>query len=161
MNIIDKFSEWAEQNDWKLVPENEKFDLSVHPILREYDLKVSPLFCEFITRFAEIVNADETKWFFCARDFKTPENEDEFAWDEFRTLSLEYADGNEERSQIEEFWREHLPFLMTVGTGYEYWALDLTDGKIVNGYEPIFEETTVAADSFGEFLEKIVNGDIL
>lgn len=161
MNIIDKFALWAEQNVWKIVPETESIDLSTHPILKEYSLENSPLFREFITRFAELVNHNETVWVLCARDFKDSKSEEEFAWDEFRTISLEHADDNEERSQIEEFWRGHLPFLMAVGVGYEYWALELESGKIVNGYEPIFEETTVTADSFGEFLEKVMNGETL
>ncbi|HAA6491845.1 TPA_asm: hypothetical protein GGA09_01575 [Listeria monocytogenes] len=50
--------------------------------------------------------------------------------------------------------------MMSVGGGYEYYAISLIDGNVVHGSEPEFEESLVVADSFADFLLKIVAGEI-
>ena len=161
MNMIDKFIEWTRENGWKILPENDNIDLSTHPILKDFQFEKTPLFCEFCTRFSRVESADETKWFLCTRDYKTPENEGEFAWNEFQKISLENTFDDDDLAAIEEFWYDHLPIMISVGGGYKYWALRFTDGKVVSGFEPMFEETSVAANSFEDFLDKIVNSEIL
>lgn len=49
----------------------------------------------------------------------------------------------------------------SVAGGYEYYAIRMSDGVIVHGAEPEFEETTDAAPSFARFMEMICAGDIL
>lgn len=160
MEIVEKFKDWAEKNGWIFETEVDDIDLSVHLILKDYDLKGQPLFCEFITYFSKLANREDTKWFLCVGDYRAPENENEFTWDEFHRISVENAYDDEQRGEIEKFWKNHLPFLMSVSGGYGYWALELDSGKIVHGFEPMFEEVTVAAKSFEDFLKKIVVGKI-
>ncbi|MCX4354871.1 MAG: hypothetical protein OSJ43_01460 [Oscillospiraceae bacterium] len=90
----------------------------------------------------------------------TPESEGEFAWNEFQKIEHENAFEDDDRDAVEQFWRGHLPIMMSVGGGYKYWALRLADGKSVSGYEPMFEETSVAANSLEDFLKKIIDGCI-
>ena len=49
---------------------------------------------------------------------------------------------------------------MSVGNGYEYYAIELDSGIIVSGFEPEFEEAETVADSFDEFLEKLMNNEL-
>jgi len=49
---------------------------------------------------------------------------------------------------------------MMVDGDYAYYAIDVNDGSVVYGYEPEFEEVTIIAKSFGEFLGKVVSGEI-
>ncbi|EDK4067349.1 hypothetical protein GGC09_01250 [Listeria monocytogenes] len=51
--------------------------------------------------------------------------------------------------------------MMSVGGSYEYYAIALNDGSVVHGSEPEFEESLVVADSFADFLLKIVAGEIV
>ncbi|HAA6474525.1 TPA_asm: hypothetical protein GF092_02615 [Listeria monocytogenes] len=51
--------------------------------------------------------------------------------------------------------------MMSVGGCYEYYAIALNDGSVVHGSEPEFEESLVVADSFAEFLLKIVAGEMV
>ena len=50
---------------------------------------------------------------------------------------------------------------MSVGGDYHYYAIDIDSGKVVEGWEPEFEETTDVAESFNEFVEKVISGDIV
>ncbi|MBC1743940.1 hypothetical protein HCA06_12850 [Listeria welshimeri] len=50
--------------------------------------------------------------------------------------------------------------MMSVDGCYEYYAIALNDGSVVHGSEPEFEESLVVADSFANFLLKIVAGEI-
>ncbi|HAB0062340.1 TPA_asm: SMI1/KNR4 family protein, partial [Listeria monocytogenes] len=44
---------------------------------------------------------------------------------------------------------------------YEYYAIHLTNGNIVHGSEPEFEESSIVAESFADFLLKIVAGEMV
>ena len=56
-----------------------------------------------------------------------------------------------------------MPFIMSVKSGYSFYAIDLGDNKgaILMGQEPEFEEANVVARDFDDFLEKIFNNDII
>lgn len=64
------------------------------------------------------------------------------------------------KKAITSFWDNHLPVYISANGEYEYYALRMTDGCIVHGIEPEFEETIVVANSFFEFIEKICVGEI-
>lgn len=160
MDIIESFKKAAADNGWNYKEETNRVNLSDHPILKNYKLNEHPLFCEFITYFSSLSNQENSKWFLCAKDYIVTESENEFAWDEFRRISVENAYDEEQRGEIEKFWKVHLPFLMSVAGGYSYWALELESGKIVSGFEPMFEEVTIEAKSFEDFLKKVISGKI-
>ncbi|EAF5052010.1 hypothetical protein C2W34_08740 [Listeria monocytogenes] len=51
--------------------------------------------------------------------------------------------------------------MMSVGGCYEYYAITLKDGSVVHGSEPEFEESSIVADSFADFLLKIMAGEMV
>ncbi|HAA6465519.1 TPA_asm: hypothetical protein GFZ78_01130 [Listeria monocytogenes] len=51
--------------------------------------------------------------------------------------------------------------MMSVGGCYEYYAITLKDGSVVHGSEPEFEESSIVAESFADFLLKIKIGKII
>ena len=76
-------------------------------------------------------------------------------------ISLDAADGDDDFiSEITDFWNNHLPIIMSVGNGYEYYAIEIDSGVIVFGFEPEFEEAETVADTFEEFLEKLMNNEL-
>ena len=81
---------------------------------------------------------------------------------QFEDISLEAADGDDEwTGSVKAFWDKTLPVVMGVGGDYHYYAIDLETGEVVEGWEPEFEETSVVAGSFNEFLEKLISGEII
>ena len=154
-----QFLIWAEQNGWHIAYEG--FGRTLSPdVARRYP-HFPRAYADFIDGLAQCVAPDETAWFLTADNFE-PKPEDQFRWNECERISLEAADGDEDIIQeVTAFWDNHLPILMNVASGYEYYAYRMDDGKIVMGYEPEFEESAeVVAGSFEDFLNKIINGNI-
>jgi hypothetical protein len=106
----------------------------------------------FLERMDVCVNADETVWFLCRADFRT--GAEGFRWNEFELMTLE--SGNAEwNEQARQFWDHHFPFMLCVHSDYDYLAVNLearSYGQIVHGCGPTFEETSIVAPSFAEFL---------
>jgi hypothetical protein len=75
-------------------------------------------------------------------------------------MSLEAAgDDADCAAEVRAFWDAHLPFLLSVRDGYAYFAVCTAAdgfGRIVAGREPEFEEATVVADSFEQFLASLL-----
>lgn len=118
---------------------------------------------EFLNSICVCVNPDETVWFLCMNDFNR-HGDDAFRWNEFEIISLQAAiDENdaERQSAIVKFWDNHLPVCLSVAGEYEYYAIRMSDGVIVHGSEPEFEETTDVAPSFARFMEMICAGDCI
>lgn len=118
----------------------------------------------WVSSFGLLSNAAETTWFL-SRDDYARADADGFAWDEFEVLSRDAADDPESLAAVAAFWRSHLPILQSVDGAYVYLAVR-SDGAVVCGEEPEFEETTVVADSIGHLLDRIiaepvVPGDII
>ena len=59
------------------------------------------------------------------------------------------------------FWNRHLPIYRSVKGKYSYYAIDTESGKIVCGYEPEYEDASIVADSFEDFIDKIISGEII
>lgn len=119
-------------------------------------------FQEFINLFSMCANREDTVWFLSAKDYQNTD-ESAFAWNEFEKQSLEYAENDNERNKVSEFWKTHLPFLISVKNGYEYLAIGIAKhnlGNIYRGYEPIYEETELIASSFSEFKQQYINNCI-
>ncbi|EAD7211823.1 SMI1/KNR4 family protein [Listeria monocytogenes] len=106
-------------------------------------------------------NAADTCWFLSEEDF-LENGDDVFSGNSFEEMSLEAAEGDKNlENKIKLFWNTHLPIMMSVGGSYEYYAIALNDGSVVHGSEPEFEESLVVADSFADFLLKIVAGEVV
>src|SRR5437773_1305481 len=75
-----------------------------------------------------------------------------FDWNEFETMDLESAEGDElALGEIREFWDHYLPFIMSVSGDYAYLALCVSGddyGSVVDGYASDFEGVTKVAASF-------------
>lgn len=117
-------------------------------------------FVEWASSFSSASNTAETAWFLSAEDYSAPvqsdsvrsgRDTDAFGWDSFRLLSLEAASTPAEALGVEEFWRSHWPLLISVAGHYEFFAVR-SDGAVVHGQEPEFEDVTVVAGSLAEFL---------
>lgn len=99
-------------------------------------------------------NAAEDIWFMTPSDYAR-ETADSFRWNEIELMSLEAAANETERREIVSFWDRHFPFLLAVHSDYDYLALRLSPdqyGIVVHGYAPEFEETSIVASSFADFL---------
>ena len=80
---------------------------------------------------------------------------------EWELLSLEAAgDDAGWKEEIRQFWDRHLPFFLSLDGGYAYYAFSMEDGSVVYGAEPEFEECETVADSFEDFMEKVMSGRI-
>lgn len=108
----------------------------------------------WVSSFGLLSNSAETTWFL-SRDDYARADADGFAWDEFEVFSRDAADDPESVAAVAAFWRSHLPILQSVDGAYACLAVR-SDGAVVYGEEPEFEETTVVADSIGHLLEQIV-----
>jgi hypothetical protein len=108
---------------------------------------------------ASIVRSpDERAWLLTSADFHG--NESAYAWNEWEKQSLEAADTDEEwRNSIVQFWDGHFPVLMSVKSGYAYWALEHRNCAVVCGEEPEYEEPSPLARSGDEMLELLVRRD--
>ena len=71
-------------------------------------------------------------------------------------MSLEVdPDDSEWQAQVRSFWDHHFPFMLAVHSDYDYLAVSLEEqsyGGIVHGFWPDFEEPSIVASSFTEFL---------
>lgn len=76
-------------------------------------------------------------------------------------LSLKAA-GNDAswKDEIGKFWDGHLPVFLSLESGYAYYAISIEEGSIVYGSEPEFEECQTVADSFEDFMKKVISGEI-
>ena len=82
-------------------------------------------------------------------------------WNEWELLSLEAA-GNDAawKDEIRKFWDGHLPVFLSLESGYAYYAISIKEGSIVYGSEPEFEECKIVADSYEDFMKKIIRGEL-
>jgi len=150
------FEEWARKNNWKIVKQTKSLP---QEILDRYG-NIPKAWLDFIEGYGSIMNSEENIWFLTAESYY-PKSEDEWRYNEFELISLDAADGDDDFiSEITDFWNNHLPIIMSVVNGYEYYAIEIDSGVIVSGFEPEFEEAETVAGSFDEFLEKLMNNEL-
>lgn len=114
---------------------------------------------EFLTGLTVCANAEQTAWFLCRDDYHS-QSDSSWRWNELELMLLEWADTKQERDEITAFWDRHYPFLLSVRTGYAFFAVNLASGQIVHGLpENGVGETTVIAASFEEFLAQLLAGE--
>lgn len=155
--MIERFLEYMKSQGWT-VETGETPPLPKEITVRYHDLPNQWL--QFIGGVRKMFSADEATWFLCAEDYDT-RLDHAWLWNEWETLSLKAAEGDKEWADaIKSFWDEHLPIVLSLRDGYAYYAISMTDGSVVYGAEPEFEECEQAAASFPEFLERIMDGTI-
>jgi len=155
---MDKFFAWAADNGFNITLSDECQPLP-EGITARYG-NIPQTYADFAARLAEFTNAGETAWFITPSGFSETDPE-KWRYNEFELMSLEAAEGDAEwQGEITEFWNNHLPIVLNVDGGYSYYALSMTDGSIVHGCEPEFEETETVAGLFEEFIEKLISGEI-
>ena len=150
---VERFIEWA--NNACLIVERANDPVKFPDgVLERYKNIPKDWLC-FMESFKSITNASEDMWFLTADYFAD-------TCSQFEDISLEAADGDDEwTGSVKAFWDKTLPVVMGVGGDYHYYAIDLETGEVVEGWEPEFEETSVVAGSFNEFLEKLISGEII
>ena len=115
----------------------------------------------FLNSFSLLMNHSETTWFNSISDFNETNTESDFKWNEFEIMSVDAFEGDKEQQQIiKEFWNKHLPIILSVKDGYAFFAIGVAEensDKVYFGIEPEFEEVELIANSFDEFIAKIVD----
>jgi len=107
--------------------------------------------------YSILQNPDETVWFYSKLDYNDAGGS-AFEWNFFERSSLECALDESDRASVQDFWAKHIPFGASVADGYSYIAFRLSDGAIVSGNEPEYEDSaTVVAASMESFFELFVS----
>ena len=156
--MIEKFLMYMEECGWKIEMKEKREDLP-ETVKSRYK-HVPEIWSELITTVQSMISSDETTWFLCKDDYD-PQKDKAFQWNEWELLSLEGIENDAEwESEIKEFWNQHLPMILSVKDGYSYYAISMENGSIVKGSEPEFEECEWVADSFEDFMKKIMNREL-
>ena len=157
--MIKTFGNYMKENGWNIEWNEIKGNYLPETITNRYR-NIPKQWLEFISSIKRLVSADETMWFLCAEDFTAKSNE-AFQWNEWELISLGSAEGDAEwQNEISQFWDNHLPIVMSLRGSYSYYAIAIKDGSIVHGSEPEFEECEIVADSFMDFMGKIVKKEL-
>ncbi|WP_108868936.1 SMI1/KNR4 family protein [Aquimarina aquimarini] len=138
---------------FKVVKNLKEFEISKKILERYVNLPAEYLI--FLRGFESITNMSDTIWFNSNNDFNA-ESDNEFKWNEFELLSLEWSeDDDDELINIVDFWKNHIPIILSVKDGFQFLAICLENekyGEIVHGREPVFEDVTKICNSFNELI---------
>ena len=157
--LAGKFSEWAENNGWKIEFADEKRELP--KIITERYKFIPEDWIDFIQCFNLCVNGENNLYFQLPIDFDEEASDSGFRWNEFELISLDAAEGDEKwQANIRGFWDNYLPIVISVEGDYHYYAIGIKTGEIFDGWAPEFEEPEIVAANFTDFIEKIISGKI-
>lgn len=149
---VNSLARTLSHSGWSVIqnPGERRESLPIH-IAARYPIIPASLTL-LLSSFQAIVSPDEKSWFLCCPDYNES-GQSAYRWNEWEILALE-ATGSDRKwqTEIKRFWDSHLPFFLSVGQGYAFFAIRLSDGAVVMGREPEFEETTEIAKSFDDFL---------
>ena len=161
---IEAFLDWAKGKGWTV-------ELRTVPLALPEELtdryRVPAVYRELLERVIICAGPMDTEWFLCEENYRQ-NDPDAMRWNEFEEISLDAArdlmDPLEE-ARVTGFWDGVFPFFLSVGSGYEYYAFDLTGahgpaGCVLHGWEPEFEEPEVFVDSFPQFLGRVAQGKV-
>lgn len=158
--MLEELLNYLKEQSWNVELKEEK-DTHILDVIGKRYKNIPQQWLNFVSRFKSIVNRDNTTWFLCEDDFCLQE-ENKFRWNEWEIISLESVRNDSElENEIREFWNKYLPIIMSVRSGYSYYAISMENGSIVYGIEPEFEECEIVADSFEEFIRKIMKREII
>ncbi len=150
--MLNRFVAWLENNNWNIITNSDTMDLP-DTIQKRY--QIPKQWYDFISNLQMCENSSSTKWFLTAKDYLPQEQG--FQWNEFEMQSLEYCD---DENDIISYWDKHLPIFLSVDGEYSYYAINIENGNVVAGYEPEYEDSTVIAEDFNSFIEKIITNQI-
>lgn len=150
--MLNQFVAWLENNNWNIITNSDTMDLP-DTIQKRY--QIPKQWYDFISNLQMCENSSSTKWFLTAKDYLPQEQG--FQWNEFEMQSLEYCD---DENDIISYWDKHLPIFLSVDGEYSYYAINIENGNVVAGYEPEYEDSTVIAEDFNSFIEKIITNQI-
>ena len=115
---------------------------------------IPPHIQSFLCAHAQICRADELAWLLLAPNFNGTSGS-AYRWNELEVQSIEGTRGDLTwQQEIRSFWDAHLPIAMSIQGGYSYHALR-SDGAVVAGREPEYEESHRVAESYDEFLDQL------
>ncbi len=107
-------------------------------------------YLEFVESTKSVVAPGDIAWLVTTRVFAGKAGV-AYAWNEWEQQSIEAAEGHPSLSvAVHDFWDKHLPVLMSVKSGYAYFALNLDSLQVVCGEEPEYEEPIILASSLEE-----------
>lgn len=158
---MDEFMTWALENGWDVTRKSE-IQLNLDSSIMARYKEIPPEYMDFLRVVERCISPNEMTWFIGEDEFNN-HSESEFKWNEFELLSLEAAaDDPKWQSEINSWWDNYLPIVMSVDGGYSYYAIDLTHdkGAIVRGSEPEFEEVEKAANDLEHFFELIMSNSL-
>lgn len=160
-NKYSKFINWAKNNNWVLIEKSEhSFNIS-----DEVKLKYKSIpneYVEFLKIVKRLIAPSEKTWFLCEDEYNN-NSDTPFKWNEFELLSLEAAGEDDNwKEDISLWWEKFFPIILSVDEEYSFYAIDLrnSNGVIVKGSEPEFEEVEEVADNIEHFFELIMSNNI-
>ena len=158
---LDRFLKWAEKSGWKiLLGNNSTTKLPTDLIIRyniPYEYKI------FLEKVKQCITSDDHICFLCIDDY-LDNTEDACEWNWFETTYLDKAKDNYElMDEIKIFWDNHLPIIFNIENtdDYKFYAININNKNIVFGCETIIGKSKIIASNFNEFLEKIINEEII
>lgn len=160
--MLNKLNKWFKKEGWFIEYNNKPAELNVE-LIQRYGI-IDEQYMKFLNKYKRVISKDEKTWFICCQEYNG-DSEYAFSWNEFENLSLEAAADDEKwKKEISEWWDKKMPIIMSVKDRYCFYALDLSQdkkGTVVRGEEPEFEETEIVADSFNDFLYKVINKQVI
>lgn len=147
------------KNGWKVERKSNPSFVLPETISQRYP-KLPKELTDFLAEICFCSNADETAWFLSESDY-AEKSDSVFRWNEFELMELEFAEQENDsiwKAEVKDFWNNHFPFMLTLKSGYGYFAVSLCPqnyGAVVSGYEPEFTTVSEIASSFGIFLASL------
>ncbi len=159
---LEPFLQWAKEQGWQLRRNRTGQCQLDGSVTKRYQVPESYL--EFLGAVRSCISPQDTAWFLCEEDYAGGQ-ELMFRWNELELMSLAAAEdkGNKARMErIVRFWDGAMPFFVSVGGGYGFFALDTKEhpGAVLYGCEPYFEKAQQVAEDLDGFLSLLMKGEI-
>ena len=151
-NLI-KLNKKLIKGGFKVIENQTEIEISKSLINRYEDLPNEYL--EFLRKFKEITNKEDTAWFNLNNEY-IGITENEFKWNEYELMSLEWSEDDDEIKKVQEFWNNHVPIIMSVKDEYQFLGICLEKekyGEIIHGREPEFEKVKKICNNFYELID--------
>lgn len=163
--VLNLFEQWCKDNNWTVERRNDTEAIFSEKVNERYPLAKKCDCFKFINFFDKCISADQQTWFLCEREYNKESTETEFGWNDMELMGLSATeDDQEEYEKIKSWWNDYLPIVFSTRDGYSHFSISLhknSFGQIVEGYEPMFEDVLVVANSLEEFLKRIMRKDIV
>ena len=158
--MINSIKDFLKNKGWEYEEyETPKSELEITSILARYAF----LDDKYITFLQNVKSfSNKTVWFNTYERIVGNIPKGAFRWNEFEQSMLEFEfSTEEEKTNDAHFWDNHIPIMLDCYSDHTFYALR-NDGKIV--YQMVIyinnEEPKVVANSFEEFLGKIIDGNM-